>query len=117
MAWPLQSQCDAFYGNPRSNRAGVPSAAWERENLVYIKPPFEIQFLGKPAKMRVHRKCAPAFMEWLDAVWKNAGRDQRVIRQWGMDVYGRLRPQPTQFGGRNPCFRDSSSVKHQIALR
>lgn len=85
--WPLQSQCDSFYGNPRG-RNGRAAALWEVANLRSVAAPFDILFLGKPAKLRVHRKCADAFRAWLDEVWKNAGRDQRVIRVWGMDVYG-----------------------------
>ena len=87
MIWPKQSECDAFYGNPRG--AGhKPSAAWEKANLVLLTPPFQMH-MGKAAvpHMRVHRKCAGAFAQWLDGVWVNAGKDPAKISQWGMDVF------------------------------
>lgn len=87
MNWPLQSQCDAFYGNPRG-RNGLASRQWESANLVLVTPAFPIFFLGKPARMRVHKKCADAWMAWSEAVWKNAGQNKNVIREWGMDNYG-----------------------------
>lgn len=85
-SWPLQSQSDAFYGNPRG-RNGQASSSWESANLTLITPPFQMFFLAKPARPRVHKKCADAFMAWFETVWKNAGRDKRVIRDWGMDDY------------------------------
>jgi hypothetical protein len=85
-AWPKQSQCDSFYGNPRGVN-GRASAKWEGASLTLIQPPFKIYFLGKPAKMRVHRKCADGFMAWLEAVWANAGKDAKIIKAWGMDNY------------------------------
>lgn len=87
MNWPLQRECDAFYGNPRG-RNGQASPSWEKNNLVFITPPFQMYFIGKPAKPRVHKKCANSFMLWLEKVWENAGKDLKVIKDWGMDDYG-----------------------------
>lgn len=84
--WPLQSACDAFYGNPRGMN-GLASGRWESNNLVLLPAPFKIQFLGKPAKLRVHKKCADAFAMWLEAVWKNAGKDQKTVDLWGMSNF------------------------------
>lgn len=86
MNWPKQSECDRFYGNPRG-KMGQASVKWESESLTLIQPPFPVYFLGKPARPRVHKKCAGAFMEWFEAVWANAGKDKKVIHDWGMDVY------------------------------
>lgn len=86
MNWPLQSQCDTFYGNPRG-RNGQASRQWESANLVLINLAYPIYFLGKPARMRVHKKTADAWIAWSEEVWKNAGKDKRVIREWGMDNY------------------------------
>lgn len=87
MTWPLQSQCNTFYGNPRG-RNGQASKAWESANLVLITLAFPIYFLGKPARMRIHKKTSDAWMAWSEEVWKNSGKDKRVIRDWGMDNYG-----------------------------
>lgn len=84
--WPLQRDCDAFYGDPRG-RDGRASAKWEAQNLVLVKTPFPIYYDGQPARMRVHRKCADPLQQWLSAVWANAGRDPRIIHDWGMDDY------------------------------
>jgi len=86
MRWPLQSECDAFYGNPRGMN-GLASGRWESNNLVLLPAPFNIYFLGKKAKLRVHKKCSDAFAMWLEAVWKNAGKDQKVIDSWGMSNF------------------------------
>ena len=85
--WPLQRDCDTFYGNPRG-RNGQASAQWEKANLVLISPPWQLYYAGKPCRLRVHKKCADAFGAWFEAVWANAGRDKRVIRDWGMDATG-----------------------------
>ena len=87
MSWPLQSPFDPFYGNPRG-RNGQASRQWESANLVMIAPAFPITFLGKPCKMRVHKKTTDAWMAWSEEVWKNAGKDAKTIRLWGMDNFG-----------------------------
>lgn len=84
--WPKQSECSAFYGDPRG-AYGLANATWEAHSLAYISPPYRIFFLGKPARLRVHKKCADAFMAWLEAVWVNSGKDAKVIKDWGMDNY------------------------------
>jgi hypothetical protein len=59
-----------------------------RANIVTFKPPFRMA-MGeiRITKISVHRKCAPSFEAWLNDVWRNAGRDQRVIDAWGMSVF------------------------------
>jgi len=66
---------------------GQASARWERNNLVLLPAPFVIKFLGRPTKLRVHKKCADGFAMWLEAVWKNAKEDQRTIDLWGMSNF------------------------------
>jgi D-alanyl-D-alanine carboxypeptidase len=87
MQSPLQSQCDTFYGNPRGAGGAVASRKWERANLVMIEPPFKMHMVGPVKRFPIHAKCAEATRAWLDQVWKNAGRDQRVIDAWGMSVF------------------------------
>lgn len=88
--WPKQSECDVFYGNPRGKVGGTASGFWERENLVLVdKLPFLVRYAGQPVRgLRLHRKCADAYRAWMEAVWRNASRDQRVIDAWGMGTYG-----------------------------
>lgn len=99
VAWPLQKDCDSFYGNPRGKN-GLPSRQWEVANLRIVPTPFRIYFLGKPARLRVHKRCADSFLMWLDAVWENAGKDQEKIHHWGMDNYGGAYNYRAMRGGR-----------------
>lgn len=86
--WPLQSQCDVFYGNPRGRNPVMASPVWEKQNLVFVKVPFAMHMAGSQIKrVQIHRKCAEALGGALADVWRNAGKDQRVIALWGMDVF------------------------------
>ena len=85
--WPKQSEADAFYGNPRRHGAATVAQDWYRSNIVMISAPFAMRMIKPVLKFPVHKKCAEATRSWLDDVWKNAGRDQRVIDDWGMNVF------------------------------
>jgi hypothetical protein len=85
--WPKQSQCDLFYGNPRGKGGAVSSPAWTKANLVWVKPPFKMAMDAPVTQFPIHRKCKEATLEWLAAVWKNAGQKQATIHVWGMDVF------------------------------
>ena len=86
-AWPLQSQCDAFYGNPRG-RNGQASGQWEKANLVRIAPPFKMQFAGKPVtSISVNKKCAESLGRVFAAIWEASGHDQKKIDEWGVSVF------------------------------
>lgn len=86
--WPLQSQRDAFYGNPRG-RDGRASGVWEKSNIVRIAPPFVMTFAGKPVKtISIHKKCAESLSRSLAAIWEAAGRDQKTVDAWGASIFG-----------------------------
>ena len=88
MAWPLQTQCNAFYGDPRSP-GGNASAKWEAANLTTVVPPYRMTYDGKPIKgIRVHKKCAESLKRCLEAVWVAAGKKQSVVDGWGASIYG-----------------------------
>jgi hypothetical protein len=81
MKWPLQSEADAFYGNPRG-RDGGESLAWIRTNMVRIVPPFKITFGGKPmTAIPIHRKCADSALRVLYRTWELCGRHQPEIER------------------------------------
>ena len=87
-AWPLQKDCDRFYGNPRGAN-GKPSAKWESENLVSIRPPYRMTYAGKPINgIRVHKKCAESLKRVLDRIWEASGKDQATVDRWGASIYG-----------------------------
>ena len=86
--WPLQSQCEAFYGNPRG-RNGQASGPWESTNLVRITPPFKIYFAGKPvSSLRIHNKCAESLTRIFNALWEAAGHDQKKLDEAGVTAFG-----------------------------
>jgi hypothetical protein len=85
--WPLQSQCDSFYGNPRG-AGDRPSPKWEAENLRTVRPPFRMTYDGKPVKaIRVHKKCASSLLRVLQEIWEAAGRNQRIVDMWGASIF------------------------------
>ena len=88
MNWPTQAQCDDFYGNPRG-RGGEASATWEAANLTRIIPPYQMYFAGQPVTtIRVHKKCAEAFMSALRAINEAAHGDGRLLAESGANVFG-----------------------------
>ena len=80
--WPLQSECNAFYGNP-----GLISsqwAAWEAVNLVMVSCPWKLFFrdgsrITPVAGIRIHKKCADSLRVVLGSVWDAVHGDQSVI--------------------------------------
>lgn len=99
--WPKQSEVDAFYGNPRRYGAANVAQYWYRENIVMISAPFFMRMIKPVSKFPMHRRCAEATKAWLEDVWKNSGRDQRVIDDWGLSV----------FSG-SYCFRTMRGMQH-----
>lgn len=88
MNWPLQKDCDVYYGNPRGVN-GAPNAQWERSNLTTIVPPFQITYAGQPVHtIRIHRNCAASLLRALGKIWDAAGHDQKKIDQWGVSIFG-----------------------------
>jgi len=86
--WPLQKDCDTFYGNPRGG-TGKASASWESANLTLVKCPWVLRYDGKPVKgLRVHKKCAESLQRVLAAIWDRLGHDQAEIDRIGMSIYG-----------------------------
>lgn len=87
MAWPLQRDCDKFYGNPRGGK-GRSSQSWEIGNLVRIKAPFAMYYDKRPvAGILVHRKCAESLRRVFDKIWEAAGHDQATVDRWGASTY------------------------------
>ena len=85
--WPLQRDCNRFYGDPRTS-AGNASAAWARDNLVSVSPPWKMTFGGKPvAGCRVHKKCAESLKRIFARIWERCGKSQAEIDRIGMSIY------------------------------
>ena len=91
MAWPSQSQCDAFYGNPRNQADPAKSSpTWEAANIVYVKPPFMMTYEGTPLTrgVRVHRLVAESLSRIFAALSQAAGNSQATLDAWGVSIYG-----------------------------
>jgi len=86
--WPLQRDCDSFYGNPRGADGGA-SDRWEGISLVSVPCPWTLRYEGQPVRgIRVHRKCAASLTRVLDAIWQRLGRSQAEMDRVGMSIYG-----------------------------
>lgn len=85
--WPLQRDCDSFYGNPRGAN-GRSSQKWEAENLVIVKAPYQLYYDKTPIRgVRVHKKCAESLRRVFERIWEAAGRQQAVVDQWGASAF------------------------------
>lgn len=85
--WPLQRNCNAFYGDPRGS-GGKASPTWERNNLVTVSPPWKMYFSGEPVSgCRVHKKCAESLKRIFARIWERCGKSQAEIDRIGMSIY------------------------------
>jgi hypothetical protein len=84
--WPLQSQCDTFYGNPRGG--GTYGPAWARANLTHVHCPWALH-MGAIAipHIVIHKKCAASLERVLARVWDEVGRSEAKIRELRYDVF------------------------------
>lgn len=85
--WPKDTTAAkvAFYGDPRPLKT---RAAWEASNLTWIVPPFKMHYERTPlAHIRVHAKCADAFMTAFKEIWERFDHDQDKINASGASDY------------------------------
>jgi hypothetical protein len=76
--WPLQADCDAFYGNPGSTPGEW--AAWESANLVDVACPWVLNMDAiVVTQIRIHKKCAVSLTQVLGAIWDATGKSQSAI--------------------------------------
>jgi hypothetical protein len=92
MQWPQQNDMRTFYGNPDTDKDGLPDAKWEREHLTKVAPPFRMVLawnIGQPiSTMRVHKKCALSLLYILQKIHGIYGGDQAKIEEARMHLYG-----------------------------
>lgn len=79
--WPLQSACEAFYGNPYA-------AGWLQANTTDVVCPWPL-FVGKVkvSHITIHKKCAESLTRVLAAIWEAAGKDPAAIAKLRYDQY------------------------------
>jgi hypothetical protein len=89
--WPHQSQCDAFYGNPRG-RNGTYSPTWARANLVFVPVPFKMKCAWEPysaiSRIQIHKRCADSLGRVLADILSRASKNQKTIDEWGASLFG-----------------------------
>jgi len=84
--WPLQHDCDSFYGNPRAGN--VYNVSWAKENLIAVHCPWVLN-MGINSQgesfhlplITVHKKCADALTRVLNFIWDGVGHSQEKINQ------------------------------------
>lgn len=88
-SWPLQSQCVAFYGDPRPrNRHEAYNVAWAKENLAHVPCPWSLtDFKHHFSAIQIHKKVAPSLARVLAQVWDEVGRSQSKIHALRYDVF------------------------------
>jgi len=86
--WPLQEDCNEFYGNPQG-AGDRPNLAWEAKNLVSIVPCYQMFYAGKPVRsVRIHRHCAESLLAVFQKIWYEAVEKQEVVDAWGASTFG-----------------------------
>ncbi|HEX4410750.1 MAG TPA: M15 family metallopeptidase [Xanthobacteraceae bacterium] len=85
--WPLQSQCDSSYGNPRGAN-GTYDPAWAKQNLTHVPCPWVFSMDGKDVPfITIHTKCADSLTRVLAAIWDAVGHDQGAIETLHYNLY------------------------------
>ena len=85
--WPKQSECDAFYGNPRG-AAGKSNPAWESTNLIRVPCPWDLRMGDSSIKaITIHKKCADSLSYVLDSVWSDIGQSQEEADRLGYSTF------------------------------
>ena len=77
--WPLQKDCDAFYGNP----GDTPDQwmAWEATHLVDVPCPWQLN-MDKivVTQIRIHKLVAPSLTRVLGSIWDATGQSLSAIQ-------------------------------------
>lgn len=96
-AWPLQSECKTFYGDPVKIVDSVPQAnpAWERLNLVNVPLPWHAVASWDAhlpiGSLRVHKACQLSLVHVVNTLWAHAvaiGAGQAEIDRVGLSRIG-----------------------------
>jgi hypothetical protein len=88
LSFPLQRDCDAFYGNPRGVGGATVSKKWYAENIIFVKPPWEMR-MGeiKITRIPFHKKAASALQGALAAIAILEAARSGIIHASGLDVF------------------------------
>jgi hypothetical protein len=85
--WPLQSQCNEFYGNP-CGANGSYDPRWAAENLTHVACPWVMVMDGCHVPLiTIHKKCAASLTRVLNNIWDAVGKDQGAIETLHYNQY------------------------------
>lgn len=91
MLWPKPdvASMNAFYGNPDTDKNGLPDAVFESQNLTTITPPYPMFFSWnglQVGKIRVHKKVSVTLLAALTQI----GRDLSIAerQKFQLDRFG-----------------------------
>lgn len=91
--WPLQSECDSFYGNPRG-KGGTYNPTWAKANLVHVPCPWALHTFNTNPKdlipvpfITIHKKCASSLTAILNAIWLSCGKSAARIHELRYDLF------------------------------
>ncbi len=79
--WPVQSQCLAYYGDPRS-------PSWLQANTIDVPCPWPLH-MGSVTitHILIHKKCAESLARVLNNIWQATGKSFSAIQKLRYDVY------------------------------
>jgi hypothetical protein len=100
--WPLQKDCNVFYGNPGSTAAQW--AAWEDANLTKVICPWPLAFFdsGKSTPVKaigINKKCAASLGVVLGNIWDAVAHDVSAIETLHYNRYSGSYNQRKMRGG------------------
>lgn len=85
--WPLQSDCDEFYGNPRGLKGNY-NPKWAADNLVHVACPWPLHIEKSPVPfITIHKKCAESLKLVLNSIWEACNKDFKIIDKLQYDVF------------------------------
>lgn len=86
MNWPLQRECDVFYGNPRSANGATVSQKWYALNIVMVTPRWPMHMGNiEIRKIPFHYKAAKALEAVFDDISEN---HPELIKPAGLHIFG-----------------------------
>lgn len=85
--WPLQKDCDTFYGNPRG-AGGDYSRAWAQAHLTHVLCPWHLRMgaLSVPY-ITINKACADSLTRVLAMCWESARHDPAKISAERLDQF------------------------------
>jgi hypothetical protein len=101
--WPLQADCDAFYGNPGDTPEQW--ATWEAAHLVDVDCPWALSYGNQAVKaIRIHKLVAPSLTQVLGAIWDATGKSQSAIETLRYNRFsGSYNQRPIRGGTMRSC--------------